>query len=238
MLKPIRIAKIIAQSGKCSRREAEALILEGRVQVNGVVISSPATFISDESIKVDGKLINQPQPTRLFLFYKPVGCICTHQDPENRTTLFSLLPKNLPRLMSVGRLDFNTEGLILLTTNGGVARFFELPKNKLIRTYKVRVFGTVDEKKIKRLEKGITIENVRYRPITVSIDNQSVSNSWLTINLSEGKNREIRKIMLHIGLQVSRLIRISYGDFNLGSMKPLDIIEVAKKNIPKITDAI
>ena len=140
--------------------------------------------------------------------------------------------------MSVGRLDFNTEGLILLTTNGGVARFFELPKNKLIRTYKVRVFGTVDEKKIKRLEKGITIENVRYRPITVSIDNQIVSNSWLTINLSEGKNSEIRKIMLHIGLQVSRLIRISYGDFNLGSMKPLDIIEVAKKNIPKITDAI
>jgi 23S rRNA pseudouridine2605 synthase len=238
MLKPIRIAKIIAQSGKCSRREAEALITEGRVQVNGVIISSPATFITDESIKIDGKLLNSPQPTRLFLFYKPVGCICTHQDPENRTTLFSLLPKNLPRLVSVGRLDFNTEGLILLTTNGSLARFFELPKNKLIRTYKVRVFGNVDDKKIKRLERGITVENVRYKPMTVSIDSQSISNSWLTVNLSEGKNREIRKIMLHIGLQVSRLIRISYGNFNLGSMKPLDIIEVAKKNIPKITNVV
>ncbi len=236
MSKPIRIAKVIAQSGKCSRREAEALILEGRVQVNGVVISSPATFISDESIKIDGKLLNnRPQAARLFLFYKPVGCICTHQDPENRTTIFSLLPKNLPRLVSVGRLDFNTEGLILLTTNGSLARFFELPKNKLIRTYKVRVFGSVDEKKLQRLAKGITIENVRYRPIKAVIDSQSVSNSWLTVHLTEGKNREIRKIMLHLGLQVSRLIRVGYGDFNLGEMKPLDIIEVAKRNIPKIT---
>ena len=231
---PIRIAKVIAQSGHCSRRQAEELIQEGRVQVNGVVITTPATFITDQSIKIDGKLLNKPQKTRLFLFYKPVGSICTHNDPENRTTIFSLLPKNLPRLVSIGRLDFNTEGLILLTTNGALARYFELPKNNIAREYRVRVFGKVDTDKINRLAKGMNIEGIRYKPIKATIDSQKESNSWLTVTLTEGKNREIRKIMLHLGLQVSRLIRTKYGEYSLGTMKPLDFIEIKANKIPKI----
>ena len=227
--KGIRIAKIIAQSGLCSRREAEAMILEGRVQVNGKYIDHPALFITDQSIKVDGKLINEKQPTRLFLFYKPVATICTTSDPERRPTVFSFFPKNLPRLISIGRLDFNTEGLLLLTTNGAVARYIELPKNKWIRKYRARVFGTLNHERLYALSKGISIEGIKYGPIKVEIDTEKDSNSWLTISLTEGKNREIRKIMEHIGLQVNRLIRVSFGPFILGSMKSGEIIEVSKK---------
>lgn len=227
--KGIRIAKIIAQSGFCSRREAESIILEGRVQVNGKFIESPATFITDEAIKIDGKLINQKQPTRLFLFYKPVGTICTNSDPENRPTIFNFIPKNLPRLISIGRLDFNTEGLLLLTTNGAVARYMELPKNKWIRKYRARVFGTLNRDRLNALVKGITIDGIKYGSIKVEIDTEKESNSWLTISLTEGKNREIRKIMEHLGLQVNRLIRTSFGPFSLGQMKVGEIIEVSKK---------
>lgn len=227
--KGIRIAKIIAQSGRCSRREAEAMITEGRVQVNGNTIDHPALFITDESIKVDGKLINEKQPTRLFLFYKPVATICTTSDPEHRPTVFSFLPHNLPRLISIGRLDFNTEGLLLLTTNGAVARYIELPKNKWIRKYRARVFGTLNHERLRALSKGITIEGVKYNSIKVEIDTEKDSNSWLTISLTEGKNREIRKIMEHIGLQVNRLIRVSFGPFVLGNMKAGEVVEVSKK---------
>jgi len=229
--KGLRIAKMIAQSGYCSRREAEALILEGRVQVNGKYIDHPAILITDESIKIDGKLINQKQPSRVFLFYKPVGFICTNKDPEGRKTIFDLLPKNLPRLISVGRLDFNTEGLLVLTTDGAIARYMELPKNKWIRKYRVRVFGKLNHDRLKALVKGITVDGIKYGSIKVEIDTEKESNSWLTISLTEGKNREIRKIMEHLGLQVNRLIRVSFGPFNLGEMKVGDIHEISKKTL-------
>jgi 23S rRNA pseudouridine2605 synthase len=225
----IRVAKVIAQSGYCSRRVAESLIAEGRVQVNGKTIDHPAVFITDHSIKIDGKLISSKQPPRVFLFYKPVGFICSSDDPQGRKTIFDLLPKNLPRLISVGRLDFNTEGLLVLTTNGAIARYMELPKNQWVRKYRARVFGKLNHERLQALIKGITIEGIRYSSIKVEIDQEKESNSWLTISINEGKNREIRKIMEHLGLQVNRLIRVSFGPFLLGDMKIGDIHEVNKK---------
>ena len=233
-LKGIRIAKLIAQSGYCSRREAEDLIIEGRVQVNGKIIDSPATFIIDESVKIDGKLINQKQPIRVFLFHKPAGYICSSKDPEGRKTIFDLIPKNLPRLISVGRLDFNTEGLLILTTSGEVARYIELPKNKWVRKYRARVFGKLNHERLRALAKGITIDGIKYRSIKVEIDQEKESNSWLTISLSEGKNREIRKIMEHLGLKVNRLIRVSFGQFNLKELGIAEIKELNKTIIKNI----
>lgn len=226
--KGLRIAKLIAQSGHCSRREAEQLITEGRVKVNGQIITSPATFISDQAVKIDNKLINAKQPTRLWIFHKPEGVLTTNKDPDGRKTIFDLLPKNMPRTISIGRLDFNTEGLLLLTTNGALGRYMELPKNKWIRKYRARVFGRLDHQRLKKLEKGITIEGVRYGSIKIEIEKEG-SNSWLKISITEGKNREIRKVMEHLGLKVNRLIRISFGPFNLGNIKLCDTVEVSKK---------
>lgn len=227
--KGIRIAKLIASLGHCSRREAEELIFEGRVKVNGKIIESPATFITDESIKIDDKLINQTKKeTKIWIFYKGKEMLTTNKDPSNRPTVFDFLPKDLPRVMTVGRLDFNTEGLLLLTNNGSLARYMELPKNKWIRKYRARVFGKLNEERLKKLEKGITVDGIRYGGIKVEVESQSGANSWLKISLSEGKNREIRKVMEHLGLSVNRLIRVSFGPFNLGSMKPLEV-----KSVPK-----
>ncbi len=226
--KGLRIAKLIAQSGHCSRREAEELITEGRVKVNGKIISSPATFITDESVKIDDKLINAKQPPRLWLFHKPAGVLTTTKDPHNRKTIFDLLPKNLPRTISVGRLDYNTEGLLLLTTDGALARYMELPKNKWIRKYRARVFGKLNHERLKKLEKGITVDGVRYASIKVEVEVEKPSNSWLKISLEEGKNREIRKVMEHLGLQVNRLIRVSFGPFNLGELRVCETKEVNK----------
>ena len=166
----IRVAKVISQSGLCSRREAEQLIVEGRVTVNGETINTPAVFITDQSIKVDGKLINAKQETRLWLLYKPVGTITSAKDPKNRKTIFKILPKNMPRVISVGRLDFNTEGLIVLTTNGALASFMEMPKNKWVRKYRARVFGKLDHDRLKALENGITIEGIHYGSVKVTVD--------------------------------------------------------------------
>lgn len=226
--KGIRIAKVIAASGHCSRREAEALIVEGRVKVNGVTIDSPATFITDHSIKIDDKLINAKQPTRMWFFHKPDGFLTTTKDPHNRKTVFDLLPKNMPRVIAVGRLDYNTEGLLLLTTNGPLARHMELPKTAWIRKYRARVFGKLNHERLKKLEKGITVDGVRYGSIKVTVDVEKDSNSWLTIAISEGKNREIRKVMEHLGLQVNRLIRTSFGPFTLGDLKVGEVKEVTK----------
>jgi 23S rRNA pseudouridine2605 synthase len=226
--KGIRIAKVIAQAGYCSRREAEEMILEGRVKVNGEVITSPATFITDHSIKIDDKLINAKQPVRLWLFHKPEGVLTTSKDPHNRKTVFDLLPKNMPRTVTVGRLDFNTEGLLLLSTSGELARYMELPKNKWIRKYRARVFGKVNHERLKKLENGITVEGIRYGAIKVEVEVEKNSNSWLKISLEEGKNREIRKVMEHLGLKVNRLIRVSFGPFTLGDLAVGDIREVTK----------
>ena len=227
--KGIRIAKVIAACGYCSRREAEALIFEGRVKVNGVEIDSPATFITDEAIKIDNKLINaQKQETKIWLFNKPTGYLTANKDPENRQIVFDLLPKSMPRTIAVGRLDFNTEGLLLLTTNGNIARYMELPKTGWIRKYKARVFGKIDKARLHALEKGITIDDVHYKSIKVTVSEQKSANTWLEITLIEGKNREIRKVMEHLGLQVNRLVIMSYGPFNLGDLKVGEIKQVTK----------
>ena len=226
--KGIRVAKIIAQSGHCSRREAEELIAEGRVKVNGETITSPATFITDHSIKIDDKLINAKQPVKLWLFHKPEGVLTTSKDPQGRKTIYDLLPKNLPRVITVGRLDFNTEGLLLLTTSGPLARFMELPKTAWTRKYRARVFGKINHERLKKLENGITVDGVRYRGLKVEVEVEKDSNSWLKIALEEGKNREIRKVMEHLGLQVNRLIRVSFGPFTLGDLKVCEVKEVTK----------
>jgi 23S rRNA pseudouridine2605 synthase len=226
--KGIRIAKVIAQSGYCSRREAEALILEGVVKVNGETISSPATFITDQSIKINDKLINAKQEARIWLFHKPEGYLTTTKDPHDRKTVFDLLPKNMPRVISVGRLDYNTEGLLIFTTSGELARYMELPKTKWVRKYRARVFGKLNHERLKKLEKGITVDGVRYGGLKVEVDVERDSNSWLKISLEEGKNREIRKVMEHLGLQVNRLIRVSYGPFGLDDLQVGQVVEVRK----------
>ena len=229
--KGIRVAKLIAQAGYCSRREAEEMIEEGRVQVNGVTITTPATFITDHSVKIDGKLINQKQEIRLWLFYKPQGILTTTKDPEGRKTIFDLLPKTLPRAIGVGRLDYNTEGLLLLTTNGQLARHLELPKNKYIRKYRARVFGKIDRDRLKKLEKGITVDGIRYAGIKAEVEVEKESNSWLKISLEEGKNREIRKVMEFLGLQVNRLIRVSFGPFKLEDLRVGEVKEISRSII-------
>lgn len=227
--KGVRIAKYIAHAGFCSRRDAEALITEGRVKVNGEVISTPATLITDHSVKIDDKLINAQQDIRLWALHKPAGIITSNKDDQNRKTIFDILPPRMPRTISIGRLDFNTEGLLLLTTNGDFARHLELPQNKFTRTYRARVFGKVDMVRLKKLITGIKIDGVKYGSIQVELDSQKDSNSWLTITLSEGKNREIRKVMEYFGLKVNRLIRTSYGPFKLEKLKAGEIQEVPRK---------
>lgn len=236
-IKGQRVAKIIARSGYCSRREAEALIVEGRVKVNGKIITSPATIITDHSIKIDNKLLASKEPPKLWIFHKPSGYITTNKDPLGRKTIFEILPKNLPRVMTVGRLDINTEGLLLLTNDGELARHIELPQNGLMRNYRARVFGKIDDQKLARLEnlsKGITINGTRYRAIKIELENEggSGANSWLRISINEGKNREIKKVLEYFGLSVNRLIRIAFGPFNLGNL-PVGTVKEVSANLIK-----
>jgi 23S rRNA pseudouridine2605 synthase len=223
-----RIAKRLARSGLCSRRDAERWIEAGRVAVNGKVLQSPAFVVTDaDSIAVDGKEIGAKERTRLWLYHKPRGLMTTHRDPEGRPTVFDNLPAGLPRVVSVGRLDFNSEGLLLLTNDGELARRLELPENAWLRRYRVRVNGKVAPEELAKLEKGVTVEGQRYGSIQASIERQQGDNAWLVIGLREGKNREIRKVMEHLGHQVSRLIRVSYGPFLLG-----DLERGAAKEVP------
>ncbi|WP_448207563.1 pseudouridine synthase [Azospirillum sp. sgz302134] len=225
-----RIAKRLARAGLCSRRDAERWITEGRVAVNGKTLDSPACVVRPgDIVQVDGKAIPEPEPARLWRYYKPSGLVTTARDEKGRSTVFDRLPPDMPRVISIGRLDLTTEGLLLLTNDGELARFLELPATGWTRRYRVRVFGEVDEVKLAELEKGPTIEGVKYGPIEAVLDRIQGRNAWLTVSLKEGKNREIRKVMEALGLQVNRLIRVAYGPFQLGKLEEGAVEEVPKR---------
>jgi 23S rRNA pseudouridine2605 synthase len=225
-----RIAKWLARAGVASRRDAEKLIAEGRVKLDGRKVTTPATFVAEGAqVSLDGKPVAGPQRTRLFRHHKPAGLVTTHRDPEGRETVFQKLPPGLPRLVSVGRLDLNSEGLLLLTNDGALARKLELPSNGWLRRYRVRAHGAVDERALAALARGITIEGVAYGPIEAGLDARQGSNAWLTVSLREGKNREVRRVMQHLGLSVTRLIRTAYGPFQLGNLPRGAVEEVNAK---------
>ena len=222
-----RIAKAIARAGLGSRREAEDWIVAGRVAVNGAVIRSPALDITaNDQVTVDGEPLPGRERTRLFLYHKPRGLMTTHADPQGRPTIFARLPKNLPRLISVGRLDFNTEGLLLLTNDGALARVLELPATGWLRRYRVRAHGTVTQQQLETLRAGITISGIHYGAIEANLDRVQGSNLWLTFAIREGKNREVRNVLGHLGLTVTRLIRVSFGPFQLGELAEGEVEEV------------
>lgn len=225
-----RLAKFMARSGVCSRRDAEELIKQKRVTVNGEIVSTPAYNVEGtEKILLDGEKLPEIEQTRLWLYHKPAGLLTTHKDTEARATVFEHLPAGLPRVISVGRLDLNSEGLLLLTNNGELSRKLELPENGWSRRYKVRVHGFVNKNKLADLSKGVTVDGVNYGPVKAELESQNGTNSWLVVTLNEGKNREIRKLMKYIGLEVARLIRLSYGPFQLGSLKKGEVREIPQK---------
>ena len=242
-----RIAKFLARSGVCSRRQAEEYINQKRITVNGETVTTPAFFVNgDEAILFDGEKIKAKEKTRLWLYHKPAGLITSHADEKDRETVFAHLPSGMPRVISVGRLDLNSEGLLLLTNDGALSRALELPDNGWSRRYKIKVHGFLSEHKLKKLEKGTIIDGISYAPCKITIDSRSSAqekptdketsstdkygtNAWLTISLTEGKNREVRKLMASIGLSVARLIRLSYGPFQLGSLKRGEVREVPSK---------
>ncbi len=224
---PMRIAKAIAHAGLCSRRDAERMIAAGRVAVNGKVLSTPAYVVSAaDRITVDGKPLPEAQPPRLFRYHKPRGLVTSHKDPQGRKTVFQALPEGMPRVVSVGRLDINTEGLLLLTTDGELARHLELPSTGWLRRYRVRAHGHVSEEALNTLREGVTIDGIRYGPVEARIDRVQGSNLWLTLGLREGKNREVKRIAEHLGLTVNRLIRVSFGPFALGDLAEGAVEEV------------
>lgn len=234
-----RIAKRIARSGLCSRRDAERWIAQGRVSVDGQTLTTPATIVTDNTqIMVDGKLLDEAPSSQVWLYYKPVGLLTTHYDPQGRPTIFEFLPSSMPRVISVGRLDLNSEGLILLTNDGELARYAELPSTGWARSYRVRVCGAIDTAALVALREGITIEGVTYGRIEVEVikDDKAklASNTWLFVTLYEGKNREIRRVLAHLGLRVNRLIRVAYGLFSLGNLKPGDTQEVSSSEVKKV----
>lgn len=233
-----RIAKYLSRAGQCSRREAEKWILAGKVSVNGKTVLSPVTFVSDEdTIQIEGRLVEAPTKSRLWMYHKPRGLVTTHRDPEGRATVFASLPPEMPRVVSIGRLDLNSEGLLLLTNSGAIAHYLESPRNGWVRQYRVRVFGNLILSELEPLKRGITIDGIHYAPIHFELERQLGKNSWLTIHLQEGKNREIRKVLEHFGLQVNRLIRTAYGPFQLGFLPEGTLKEISHKvianHIPK-----
>ncbi len=222
-----RIAKAIARAGHCSRRDAERLIEAGRVRLNGRVLASPAVNVAaGDRIEIDGAPLSPRERTRLWLFHKPKGLVTTNRDPEGRPTIFSALPSELPRVMTIGRLDINTEGLILLTNDGGLARVLELPSTGWMRRYRVRAHGKVEQRALDALTRGVTIDGMVYGAMEATLDRVQGSNVWLTVGLREGKNREVKRVLEHLGLSVSRLIRVSYGPFQLGDLHPREVREV------------
>ena len=222
-----RIAKRIARAGLCSRRDAESWIRAGRVMVNDTILETPAFIVKPgDKILVDNKPLPKQEATRLWRYYKPRGLIVSHHDEQNRETIFDRIREKLPRVMSIGRLDLDSEGIILLTNDGGLARHLELPSTGWTRKYRVRIFGKVHETQLSKLKKGITIDGIHYGSLIARLDKQMTSNAWLTIAIKEGKNREIRRVMEFLGYSVNRLIRTSYGPFQLGNMEEDALLEV------------
>ena len=226
---PERVAKALARAGVASRREVERLIAAGRVSVNGEVLTTPAVKVAaGDQLAVDGKPVEAARPARLWRYHKPAGLVTTHRDPQGRPTVFERLPRDLPRVISIGRLDLNSEGLLLLTNDGGLAREMELPASGLVRRYRVRVRGEINPAKLDGLRAGLSVDGVRYGPIEAVLEPTSGAgvNRWLSVALAEGKNREVRKVLGALGLEVSRLIRTAYGPHRLGELKPGEVAEV------------
>jgi 23S rRNA pseudouridine2605 synthase len=215
-----RIAKVLARAGVASRRGAEKLIAEGRVTLNGKPLDTPAiTVTAKDRITVDGKPVGEPEKTRLWRYHKPAGLVTTHKDPEGRETVFDKLPRELGRVISVGRLDLNSEGLLLLTNDGELSRALELPSTAWVRRYRVRAFGKADDAMIAKLKRGVTYEGINYGPIEAEVEREQGGNVWMNVALKEGKNREVRKALAAVSMTVNRLIRVSYGPFQLGSLE-------------------
>src|SRR5215213_7447321 len=224
---PQRIAKLLARAGIASRREIERMIAEGRIAFNGETITTPATLLEDVTgLTVDGRPVRPAKATRLYRFYKPEGTITAERDPRGRPTIYDRLPPGMSRVMPVGRLDFMTEGLLLLTNDGELKRQLELPRTGVVRTYRARAFGTVTQDQLERLAEGITIEGVRYGSINANLERRTGRNCWIEMSLTEGKNREVRRVLEHLGLQISRLIRTAYGPFTVADMNPGDVDEI------------
>jgi 23S rRNA pseudouridine2605 synthase len=210
---------VIARAGVCSRRDAEKLIADGRVALDGETVTTPATKVGENQVvSVDGKPLGEPDPARLWRYHKPSGLVTTHRDPGGRPTVFANLPKNLPRVVSIGRLDFNSEGLLLLTNDGEIARRLELPAGGWPRKYRVRLFGKVSQQDLDRLAQGVTVAGVKYAPIIADLERSRGVYSWATVTIKEGKNREVKRVMESLGLKVARLIRVQFGPFHLGQL--------------------
>ena len=230
-----RIAKRLARAGVCSRRDAERLIGEGRVAVNGKVLETPAVLVTEnDHITVDGDAIGAAEAARLWRYHKPAGLVTSHRDEKGRETIFDTLPEDMPRVVSIGRLDLNSEGLLLLTNDGSLSRYMELPATGWTRTYRVRALGHATQEKLDRLKKGITVEGVNYGPIDAVLTPSDKANVWIEMSLKEGKNREVRRVLEALGLTVNRLIRTAYGPFKLGNLAPGDVEEVGTREMKNV----
>ncbi len=229
---PQRIAKLLARAGIASRREIERMIADGRIAKDGVALDTPATLLTSlHGITVDGKPVSAPAPARLFCFHKPAGLLTTERDPKGRPTIYDRLPTDLPRVMPVGRLDLNTEGLLLLTTDGGLKRQLELPATGVTRSYRARAYGNVTQAQLEELIEGVEIDGVRYGSIDANLERRTGANVWIELKLTEGKNREVRRVLEHLGLRVSRLIRTAYGPFALGDLPAGAVEEIRQHDL-------
>jgi 23S rRNA pseudouridine2605 synthase len=229
---PQRIAKLLARAGIASRREVERMIAEGRIALNGEKLTTPATLVENvEGITVDGRPVRPAKATRLFRFYKPPATLTAANDPMGRATIYDRLPQGMSRVMPVGRLDFMTEGLLLLTNDGELKRQLELPRTGVVRTYRARAFGDVTQNQLEDLSEGVTIEGVRYASIIANLERRTGRNCWIEMSLTEGKNREVRRVLEYLGMQVSRLIRTAYGPFTLEGLDPAAIDEIDSEQL-------
>ncbi len=227
-----RIAKLLARAGVASRRDVERMIADHRVTLNGTIVETPATLLKSlHGVAVDGKVVKQPEPTKLYLFHKPPACLTAARDPKGRKTIYDLLPPELPRVMPIGRLDYNTEGLLLLTNDGEFKREMELPATGVERTYRARAFGDVSQEQLEELIHGIEIDGIRYGKIDANLERRTGRNGWVEMTLTEGKNREVRRVLEHLGLEVSRLIRTRYGEFVLDGLEPGGVSEIRRVDL-------